>query len=142
MNQTQCTKANTRSITRKVWRYLQADFDRASEIIDTIDWEAELNSDDIDHSVTAWNTSFIQIMELCIPHATIKVKRKVPWINKKIVREISKRNALFHRARLSKQSTAMIKKYLLTAMRSRGWYMGCPTALQLSLCYDLQQVLS
>ena len=47
----------------------------------------------------------MQIMELCIPHATIKVKRKVPWINKKIVREISKRNALFHRATLSKQSS-------------------------------------
>ena len=45
MNQTQCVKANT--ITRKVWHYLQADFDRASEIIDTIDGEAELNSDDI-----------------------------------------------------------------------------------------------
>ena len=62
MNQTQCVKANT--ITRKVWRYLQADFDRVSKIIDTIDWEAELNSDDIDHIVTAWNTSFMQIMEL------------------------------------------------------------------------------
>ena len=33
----------------------------------------------------------MQIMELCIPHATIKVKRKVPWINKKIVREKSVR---------------------------------------------------
>ena len=41
MNQTQCIKANT--ITRKVWHYLQADFDQASEMIDTIDWEAELN---------------------------------------------------------------------------------------------------
>ena len=80
-------KANTS--TRKVCHYLQADFDWAAKVIDIIVWEAET-----DYCVTVWKTYFMQITELCIPHATIKVKRKVPWN----CPEIGKKNVLFSRA--------------------------------------------
>ena len=33
-------KPQTKSTTRKVWRYSHADFDRAAELLDSIDWDS------------------------------------------------------------------------------------------------------
>ncbi len=61
-----------KNIERNMWNYLAADFDRANEIIDTIEWEHELNSEDVNTSVLAWQTLFLQTMELSIePKETI-----------------------------------------------------------------------
>lgn len=38
---------------------------------------------------------FLQVMELCIPHSVVKVKRDLLWINKEIIGEIKGRDALF-----------------------------------------------
>ncbi len=43
-----------------------------------IDWEEKVNSDDVNSSVLAWQSLFLQIMELSIPCTTIKVKSKTP----------------------------------------------------------------
>ena len=85
-----------RVIRRQVWRYSLADFDRAAELIEMTNWEMEFYSNDIDSCVSAWNSTFLQIMEVSIPHSSIKVKGKIPWINKEIIRAITKRNILFN----------------------------------------------
>ncbi len=90
-----------KNIKRKVWNYSAADFDRANEIIDTIEWEHELNSEDVNASVLAWQTLFLQTMELSIPYTTMEVKRRTPWISRKIITAINKRNVYFRRAKLS-----------------------------------------
>ena len=56
-------------VTRKIWRYALADFDRAMELLDTIEWTSTL-SDDVN---AYWKTSFMQIMEMCIPKAVVKL---------------------------------------------------------------------
>ncbi len=81
-----------KNIKRKIWHYSAADFDRANEIIDTIKWEHELNSEDVNASVLAWQTLFLQTMEL---------KRRSPWISWKIITAINKRNIYFRWAKLS-----------------------------------------
>ena len=53
---------------RTVWRYSQADWERVSEILDCIDWDTLLPPD-VDAYWAAWKNYFMQVMELCIPHA-------------------------------------------------------------------------
>ncbi len=42
--------------------------------------------------------------KLVYPFSSIKVKGKIPWINKEIIRAITKRNILFKRSKLSNQA--------------------------------------
>ena len=40
-------------------------------------------------------------MEICIPHAVLKLKRNVPWMNRAIADAMKQRNILFHAAKRS-----------------------------------------
>lgn len=40
-------------------------------------------------------------MEICIPHAVLKLKRNVPWMNRAIADAMKQRNVLFHAAKCS-----------------------------------------
>ena len=89
-------KTSPSSISRKVWRYSLADWNRAAEILDSIDWDSLLPSGtDVDAYWSAWKNYFVQAIELCIPHAVAKVKKNPPWINQGILSEIRKRDILF-----------------------------------------------
>ena len=87
-------------VTRKIWRYALADFDRAMKLLDTIEWTFTL-SDDVNAYWSNWKTSFMQIMEMCIPNAVVKLKRNFPWMNREISQAIKKRNSLFRIAKSS-----------------------------------------
>ena len=58
----------SKPVTRRIWRYALADFDRAAELLDTIEW-TNLLPDNVDAFWSAWKTYFLQIMETCIPNA-------------------------------------------------------------------------
>ena len=89
---------------RKVWRYDLAEFDRAAEMLDAIEWSSLL-PDDVDSYWSCWSNYFLKIMELCIPHPVVKTKQDVPWMTRTISEAIKKRNALFRKAkRTGKQS--------------------------------------
>ena len=77
----------------KIWRYALADFDQAMELLDSIEWTSTL-SHDVDAYWSNWKTSFLQIMEMSIPNAIVKLKRNFPWMNREISLAIKKRNSL------------------------------------------------
>ena len=78
-----------------------ADFDRANELLDTIEWDSLLPQDDVNTYWAAWKVYFLQIMEICIPSGKVKVRRNLPWINKEVLDAIRKRNTLFRFAKRS-----------------------------------------
>lgn len=81
------------SLPRKIWRYSRADWDRAIELIDCIEWDSLLQKQANEYWCT-WKNDFLQIMEMSIPHATARVKTSPPWINRKILNAIKKRDRL------------------------------------------------
>ena len=96
-------KTNTkqaRSEKRKIWRYAHADFQKACQLIDSTDWDSIL-CHDVDQSILQWNNCFLNIMEQCIPKATLGRRRNLPWLTKNISSAIRKRNYLFNRAKSS-----------------------------------------
>ena len=59
---------------RSIWRYTQADFDKASEMIDTYDWDSLLLGKSVDEACLAWQEKFLSIMEQCIPRGAVSKK--------------------------------------------------------------------
>ena len=47
-------------IKRKIWQYSAADFDRANDRLG----RRNINSDDVNSSVLAWQSLFLQIMDI------------------------------------------------------------------------------
>ena len=65
------TKLNHVTAGRMVWRYAHADWEKACEQISATDWNSLLD-DDVDKSWSNWHHQFMQIMEDCIPKASIR----------------------------------------------------------------------
>ena len=100
---TKSCRNRSKRVIRKIWRYDQADFDQAMELLDSVEWNSILLPDDVsvDAYWSTWKRCFLQIMEICIPHAVLKLKRNVPWMNRAIADAIKQRNVLFHTAKRS-----------------------------------------
>ena len=98
----------SKPVSRRIWRYTLADFNRAAELLDTIEW-TNLLPDNVDDFWSAWKTYFLQIMEICIPNANVKVKKNIPWMNKGISVAIKQRNKLFQVAKRTGKSSDRIK---------------------------------
>ena len=77
------SKNSTKPITRRVWRYSLADWDKTAEILDCIEWDALL-LDNVNLFWSAWKHYFLQTMEICIPHTMAEIKRNPPWITKAV----------------------------------------------------------
>ena len=93
------TTTNSTKVTpRLIWRYSLADWDRAAELLDCIEWDPLLQLDINEHWRT-WRTYFLQVMELCMPHTAAKVRKGLPWISKEILNAIKKRDILFRTAK-------------------------------------------
>ena len=91
---------STKKSPRTVWRYQCADFAKANELLDDVDWE-ELLTGDVDQMWQAWEHKFMSVMHRCIPTAQLSSKRNLPWINKTITKAIRARNLAFRRAKHS-----------------------------------------
>ena len=78
--------------------------------LDAIDWDEELNLENINVSISNWKSLFLQIMEMSIPYKLSCAKPSLPWLSRKVARAIRKRNALFNLAKLS-QAPADMRRY-------------------------------
>ena len=89
---------------RTIWRYAHADFEKAAEMISETDWDA-LASDDIDQYCSLWQSTFLSIMDQCIPKKVLPPRRRnLPWLNKSLVQSMRRRNCFFKKAKRSKSS--------------------------------------
>ena len=48
---------------RSIWKYAQADFNKACELIDAYDWDSVLLGNSLDEACQAWKETFLSIME-------------------------------------------------------------------------------
>ena len=71
------TKSNPKRNGRKIWRYALADYDLAHEMLSAIDWNALLQSTDVNMCWSLWHTKFLQVMEVCIPQSVLKARKKL-----------------------------------------------------------------
>ena len=108
-----CNADQVHQQQRVIWRYKNADFGRACQLINETDWDSLLPSDDIDLATTNWHNTFI---EACISQQTLKKKRNVPWLNKNIIRHIRKRNAAF---KATKTSNSLSVNYKYKKLRNK-----------------------
>ena len=90
---------------RTIWRYAHADFDKANNLLGMTDWTFLLNQPNIDTAWDMWKQKFMSIMEECIPKATIKQRRNLPWMNRCIKAKIMKRNNIYRKARSTNDPT-------------------------------------
>ena len=77
-------------------------------LIDSTDWDA-LMSEDVSKSWSNWCQQFLSIMEDCIPKRTLPKRKNLPWLTKRLVRSIRKRNLLYKQGKL----TGDLSKYKL-----------------------------
>ena len=85
--------------TRSVWRYSLADWDRACKLIEATDWNSLLDHSHFNISWNKWKSAFMNIMEECIPKATLPPRRNRPWLTKKLIQAIRRRNFLYKHAK-------------------------------------------
>ena len=85
--------------SRTIWRYNDAHYAKACQMIDKIEWDGLLHEDDVDRSAINWNNKFMDVMSTCIPQQSLKRRRNVPWLTMNISRHIRMRNAAFQAAR-------------------------------------------
>ena len=60
------------TIPRTIWRYKDADYRKACQMINETDWDDLLHEDDVDRSATNWHNRFMEIMSTCIPQQSLK----------------------------------------------------------------------
>ena len=83
---------------RQVWQYKHADFEKAKNLLLDIDIDKLLVTSDIQLSWTCFKHTFLDIMERCIPRTVLPNRRNLPWLNKKIIQLIRRRNCYFRKA--------------------------------------------
>ena len=88
---------------RCVWRYHHADFERANNLLCDVELEEMLDPSNIQISWSRFKTTFLDIMEQCIPRAVLPNRKNLPWLNK-IIQLIRKRNLYFKKAHRSGSS--------------------------------------
>ena len=89
-----CSSKSPQSSSRPVWLYAHANWDKAREMIEECDW-IDIMSDDTNDSWTRWHSSFMSIMQECVPRKILPSRRNLPWLNKNIKTAMRKRNTLF-----------------------------------------------
>ena len=87
-----------RLTSRTIWRYKDADYAKACQMIDKIEWDGLLHEHDVDRSAINWNNKFMEVMSTCISQQSLKRRRNAPWLTKNISRHIRMRNAAFQAA--------------------------------------------
>ena len=60
--------------------YAQAEVDRANDMLFDYDWDALLESNDVNQCINAWNQQFMHVMKTCIPKGTLQLNKNLPWV--------------------------------------------------------------
>ena len=100
---------SVKTAPRPIWRYAQANFERANQLLFECDWDELLKSDDVDRCLKVWNEHFMNVMEICIPKGTLPKKKNLPRLTKNLTCAMRKRNWLYRRARKTGQAAWMSK---------------------------------
>ena len=53
----------TRLKPRQIWRYAQGDFERAKDMLSSVDWEQLIDPTDVNQSLLTWENYFMNVME-------------------------------------------------------------------------------
>ena len=93
-----------------VWRYDAADWEKAHECLANIPW-ADVITPDVNTSWIQFKNIFMDIIKICVPHKRVLMKKNLPWLTKPLVRQIQKRNQLFHTAKKKKSGQVWQKYY-------------------------------
>ena len=91
--------------SRTVWRYEYANWSAACDLLGAIDWASVLDPEDVEKSWAIWRDIFLGVMDQCIPKAILPARRNRPWLTKRLIQSIRRRNALFRQAKLTKDFT-------------------------------------
>ena len=92
-------------VRRAVWRYSHADWEQAQRLIESTDWDSLLDPEDINISWKNWSVKFLGIMQASIPASTLPPRRNRPWLSKKLIQAIRRRNALHKKAKATNDFT-------------------------------------
>ena len=82
-------------------------------MLDNTDWDNIILQNDVNKAAEQWCDHFLAIMEECIPHRYLQKRCNLPWLIKNIMKLIRKHNALFKRAKRTKDHSdfAMYKSF-------------------------------
>ena len=97
------SKEKAKATHRRYWRYDLTDFDKAWERIRDTDWNTLLKM----MILTSGKTGFIY--DECIPQTTSTAGSTAPWLNRKLVNGMRRRNVLFKRAKQLRTSASWLK---------------------------------
>ena len=86
---------------RTVWKYSHADFEKANELLADTDWEKLLDTTDVNQALRNWESTYMTIMESCIPKCTLPRCKNLPWLSKNLKQVMWKQNSLYKRAKSS-----------------------------------------
>ena len=88
-------KKSPNTPVRKVWHYSSGDFERACEMLDSINWDSILDKENINLCWREWQNIFLYIMSVCIPKKMLPSRKNLPWISNSILKAIRTRKRLF-----------------------------------------------
>ena len=98
-----------RSQRRTVWCYSQGDFERAVELLCETDWEKVIdNNASIDENWDSWQSTFLEVMNECIPQKTLGTRKHLPWITTNHVQLLRRRNSLLHRYNHTRRTDVLL----------------------------------
>ena len=75
---------------RSIWKYDNADFDKANRVISDADWSFLKDQIDVDVAWDLWEQKFLSIMEECIPKGTVPTRQNLPWLNMNITLKLGR----------------------------------------------------
>ena len=112
-------KSASKSIqpSRVIWHYPQADWEKACEKIDAFDWNG-IMTEDINATWVAWHSSFMSIMEECVPPKIIPPQR----LSKTIKQAMRRRNNLFKKSSYSAKFRSACNKVTSLLCRAKANY--------------------
>ena len=112
-------KSASKSIqpSRVIWHYPQADWEKACEKIDAFDWNG-IMTEDINATWVAWHSSFMSIMEVCVPKKITPPQR----LSKTIKQAMRRRNNLFKKSSYSAKFRSACNKVTSLLCRAKANY--------------------
>ena len=96
------TNKRPHSCRRTVWCYSLADFEKAREMLDSVDWVQLLDEPNVDQCWQTWQSTYLNIISKCIP-------KKILSSNPAICRAIKRRNSLFKAYKRSGSSSKLLQ---------------------------------
>ena len=70
---------------RQIWRYTHGDFERANNILSSVDWDQLIDPTDVNQSLLNWKQYFMNVMESCILKGVLPRRKNVPWLSRTCV---------------------------------------------------------